>query len=239
MPTRTIRRRYKKKTGYRKRRRVYRKRKFIMPVSKQLGLGTSHIAKLKYVEEIQLNPTIGGIASYVFRANDLYDPDVTGAGHQPYGFDTLCPTIYNHFTVIGAKIKVQWHNSSTSSTNPAWCGILLSDDGTTATTSSNVNHLIESYGAGSVLPVGLVGAPNSHSVQTVLYRNFSAKKFFKKAAIVGASNYMGDATSSPTDLAYFEIYAASMGSNDPGLLNALVTIEYIAVFTEANRLAQS
>lgn len=238
MPLR--KRTYSRRRPRRTTKRSYtKKRKYVTPVSKQLGLGTSHIAKLKYCEEITINPATAGIAVNVFRANDLFDPNLTGTGHQPYGFDNLCPGLYDHFTVIGSKIKVQIHQNATNSVVPAWCGILLSDNGTTAAASSNVEHLLESYGCGSVLPAGLVGAPNGAMVETKLFKNFSAKKYFKKSSIVGAADYRGDSATSPNESAYFEVFAASMNSNDPGAIDMLVTIEYIAVFTEPKRVAQS
>lgn len=43
---------------------------------------------------------------YRFRGNSLYDPDYTGIGVQPYGFDQLCPTFYNNYNVRGSKITV-------------------------------------------------------------------------------------------------------------------------------------
>lgn len=35
----------------------------------------------------------------------MYDPDLTGFGHQPYFFDQLTD-IYSHYVVIGSKIKI-------------------------------------------------------------------------------------------------------------------------------------
>lgn len=44
--------------------------------------------------------------SYVFRGNSLYDPNYTGVGAQPYGFDQLCPTFYQNYNVKSSKITV-------------------------------------------------------------------------------------------------------------------------------------
>jgi len=42
----------------------------------------------------------------IFRGNSCYDPDYTGAGVQPYGWDQLCPTFYTHYNVRASKITV-------------------------------------------------------------------------------------------------------------------------------------
>lgn len=42
----------------------------------------------------------------VFRGNSLYDPDFTGVGVQPYGYDQLFPALYATYTVRASSIKV-------------------------------------------------------------------------------------------------------------------------------------
>jgi len=39
---------------------------------------------------------------YVFKANSLFDPDLTGVGHQPTYFDQLA-AIYSQYCVLGCK----------------------------------------------------------------------------------------------------------------------------------------
>jgi len=48
--------------------------------------------------------------AYIFRGNSLYDPDATGVGVQPYGYDLYCgaaPTaIFQKYCVLASKIKI-------------------------------------------------------------------------------------------------------------------------------------
>jgi len=60
----------------------------------------------RYVEVVQLTATAGLPASYIFSANGMYDPNITGTGHQPIYFDNLC-AIYDHYTVFRSRIRYQ------------------------------------------------------------------------------------------------------------------------------------
>lgn len=45
-------------------------------------------------------------SQYIFRGNSLFDPDYSGVGAQPYGYDQLCPVFYNNYNVKSCKITV-------------------------------------------------------------------------------------------------------------------------------------
>jgi len=47
----------------------------------------------------------------VYRLASLYDPDFTGAGHQPYGYDQITPW-YQRYQVNSATIKVTFSDPS-------------------------------------------------------------------------------------------------------------------------------
>jgi len=57
---------------------------------------------------VGLNPAIGAAAGYVFNLNSLHDPNTSGVGHQPTGFDQLI-AIYEQllFTVSNTVFKLQ------------------------------------------------------------------------------------------------------------------------------------
>lgn len=79
------------------------------------------MARLRYSTDISITPTTGAAGIYAFAANSIFDPDVTGVGHQPYGHDTYA-NIYNHYQVKKATIVVR----CTSNTNCIY-GVNISD----------------------------------------------------------------------------------------------------------------
>lgn len=67
--------------------------------------------KLIYSDVVALNP-LAGLVTYVnFAANGLYDPDISGVGHQPRGFDQYM-ALYNHYKVLASKIILQTNTTS-------------------------------------------------------------------------------------------------------------------------------
>lgn len=59
------------------------------------------ICKMKYSEVI----TTDAAGNYAFNLNSVWDPNRTGAGHQPYGRDTLA-TLYNRYRVISCGWRI-------------------------------------------------------------------------------------------------------------------------------------
>lgn len=107
----------KKKTYRRKPRRVYRRKK--TSIARQV-VPSSRLVKMRLCERILLTGTTGAIANKSILYNSLQDPLLTDSTNQPYYYDQV-KTMYRSATVLGAKVTVQFHN--TSSTVPAVVGL--------------------------------------------------------------------------------------------------------------------
>jgi hypothetical protein len=66
---------------------------------------------LSYSETIALASGVGGIfgTEFIFALNDLYDPNYSGGGHQPYGFDQITP-IWKRYLVSAVEVEVLFTN---------------------------------------------------------------------------------------------------------------------------------
>ena len=117
-------------------------------------LGSTVKAYHRYFSQaITLDPSLGGTpVGYIFSANGLYDPDITGVGHQPVGFDQM-GQMFDHYTVIAAKIRVDFMGFD--SNHYHMVGIRLDDNGAVITDS---RRLIEN---GNVVSTIIAPGPRS------------------------------------------------------------------------------
>lgn len=68
-----------------------------------------YITKMKYSEVFTLS--IANNYTQIMNLNSLFDPNSTGVGHQPYGFDQLA-AIYNRYRVISTSYVVNAYQGS-------------------------------------------------------------------------------------------------------------------------------
>lgn len=216
-----------KKRRYRRRTPLYRN---------SMGLGNKLVRKTRYVEKnIVLNPSIGGLAdSYVFSANGLYDPNVSGAGHQPIGFDQIM-NFYDHYVVLGSKITVRVLNGDT--TNSMICGVTLQDN---ATEVPNATRLIEN---GRCKWTQLAAANTSYAGSSVgpktLVMKCNPNKFLGRSKPLADSQLKGSASSNPTEQAYWHVFAEPNTTADGGSVQLHVVLDYLVAYIEPKTLIQS
>lgn len=106
-------RNYKRKRNYyrnkRHNRRNYKNKALITQVKGQ-GISDMMYVKLIYAEQIPINPSVVSYFPYVFRGNSLFDPNLTGTGHQPLYFDQYS-AIYSKYRVLGSSVKLDVINN--------------------------------------------------------------------------------------------------------------------------------
>ena len=196
-------------------------------VAKYTGFGFPEKIQIKhrYVENIGFNAAAGALSVQQFRANGMYDPNVTGTGHQPLYFDQLS-AIYDHFTVLKSYIKV---TASTSSTTPQIVNIFLNDD-STITPASVESRMEQSSGKSMLISQG--------SGTSSVYLAFDAKKVFG-GSVLGNDNLQGTGSADPTEQSLFTITCQAQDTGVATLVYTICEIVYVAVWDEVRDIAGS
>jgi len=190
-----------------------------------------HRAILRYHDVVDTGGTGVSPSSYIFAANGLYDPDITGTGHQPMGFDQLM-AFYAHYTVIRSSIKVQFE-SGVSTTNAIRGAVVVQRAQAALSTWSRVieegncefSYLSSATNGGGPVPSWFVNSVNVADFQSV-------------TDILDDDTLKGNAGANPGTAISFVLYTAS-DATITDHIKAMVTIEYEAWFTEPLQIIQS
>jgi len=178
---------------------------------------------LLYVENgVGLNPAIGAAAGYVFNLNSLHDPNTSGVGHQPTGFDQLI-AIYEQFVVYGVKYRIQVANSETSL--EAIHGITITDQPGTVTDPRQYMEngqtqwkCVAARGGGNISEFsGYVDLAKVHGIKPEEYLEEDV--------------YAGNSATSPTENAYLHVWVAPMNAtSDIGDQVVYAELQYYCMF---------
>ncbi len=213
---------------------VKRRRRLRVPRQMALVVPQTMVTKLRYYHHGDtLDPGIAGTVGQTFSTNSLFDPDVTGGGHQPMGFDQFA-NFYKQYTVLGAKISTTFicRGGDSGGVNQYRVGVFVDDVNSLTHTVDNIIEL----GRG---PSRVMSWANGGRGVVTMSRKWSAKKYFK-VATMRDSDWQTLFTASPAKRAYFHVWAAGvLAADNPAALVFSSTIDYICKFTERVELAQS
>lgn len=157
-------------------------------------LRTKQKVTMRYADTFTLNPGAGGSpASHVFSCNGLFDPDITGVGHQPRGFDQMM-LLYDHYVVNTATIEVWFNHDDDKGVVYA---VNVRDEPNAP--SSRVSILENAYGTMTASSKGKGGS----------YLRFTCDiaKFLGQAKL--EDSLKGSRAGNPTEQCYFQVSAMS------------------------------
>lgn len=195
-----------------------------------LGAGFPKMVKQmhNYVESFYLQSATGANNYYAFSCNGMYDPNITGTGHQPYYFDQMT-ALYDHYCVIGSQIEVTY---VLADDNQASIHVSLSVDDNNTQTSAN--PLVIAEMPDSVYD--MVGTQTGE--QRKLVMNWSAKKYFGKNPLAN-TELQGTSAANPAEQSYFYINIKTADAAATSALYFTVKISYIAIWKELKEVAAS
>lgn len=167
----------------------------------------------------------GLAGAYVFSANGMFDPDITGTGGQPMSFDQAM-AFFNHYTVHKCRARVTFMNDS--ATLRPTVGLFISGSSTVTT---SVETLIENGdGAFEILQFAGAAGGSASFESTIDVGRFQAVK-----DVMDDPNMRGDSSSNPTEQAYFHLIVYNAGTAATVQVEAQVLLTYDATFHEPRK----
>jgi len=199
-----------------------------IPRSLTRALPPSITVTLRYFTQVSLDPLAGGATGHIFRANSCYDPDVTGAGHQPLGMDQWFG-LYTKGVVVSSRINVKPICINAGDTGVY--GACLRND---AVSLIDQNEFIESDKAAYACFFQAFDC-NQETVT-----NFNAKTVFSLKDATDEADLQFSAAADATRLSYYHVFVGSPNTTiSLGATLLQVLIEYRIKFMTPKPLSSS
>lgn len=183
---------------------------------------------------------VGGLSSYTFCMNDMYDPDYSGIGHQPLYRDEMAAR-YGKYTVIASYIRVTFGQF-----NQEQCryGIVATASSDPMPGSNPSRSLVEEYGYGS--KISAISAPHVPSQRTyplVLRNSYDAKRWYKTTlkGILADDAKVTNVGLSPNERLFYYIFREQLDPTPAAMdaENIEVEISYICMWRDPKDVVPS
>ncbi len=171
------------------------------------------VTRFRYASTVTVvTPNMANTAgTYSFRLNSLYDPDYSGAGHQPYQFDQLTP-IYNNYIVDRCDFKVTFRPDFT--TDGIFVGAsVFADTDATDSSAGQVWSVIKEKATTQLRPVA---TQQNRANFPILRGSIDMPKLFgvsRPVLLAEPDQYGAVYNASPARTVFLELCALDPGSN--------------------------
>lgn len=181
---------------------------------------------VRYCETVNLSLGGTGQGYYLYSCNGLYDPNVSGTGHQPMYFDQLM-AVYDHYTVLKSRLKL----TVVGTGNYPVITSLGQDDDTTL----NVASAYETWERPTY---------RTKVVNTFVEQDKPSWSFWDAKKVFGGDpqaqdSLQGNSGANPSEQTYFVVYMDGGITGASGTVTILVEIDYSVVWDELKSMAGS
>jgi len=185
--------------------------------------------RLRYSDNFSLASTSGAVNTYVLGANCLYDPNITGTGHQPMGFDEMM-LYYNHYTVTHCKLTLVAKAVSSSKMT-----VMLRMD-SSSTPITVIDRLVELGGVviEHISNTGVYG----DSKEMHLGLDIAKIQGISSSAMTADTSLRGSNAANPSEITYFHVLVCD-AAGLTGTVNFDMVMDFVAVFTEPRDATES
>lgn len=219
------RRKYQKRVPRRRivRRKGRKARTTLFNRSSLKPFASRYITKMKYAGAYTLDALNN--YSQTMNLNSVWDPDRTGVGHQPYGFDQLA-ALYNRYRVIACSYVVSCYAGG----SPIRYSVLPCN---AIPPINNVSEMCENPRSRFMLQY-----PGGNTTMIKGKTYLPALVGRTKAQYMADDRYQAEKNASPQELALLFITCQTM-ADAATTANLTVTLEYTVEFFDADPLDQS
>jgi hypothetical protein len=184
-----------------------------------------------------ISASAGAYVSKQFSANGLYDPDISGVGHQPSGFDQMM-LFYEHYAVFASAITFRiwaWSGSA-----PGVVGAMLNP--TNSSLASAIRTVENGFAVTKTIGSQVGGwAGGYNTIKEVTLKCDVVKYFGKKNKfdLLDDEKMTGDSANNPAEQVYFDLFQWGLDASSTVDLVYDVTINYDVIFFEPRKLTSS
>jgi len=206
-----------------------------------LGFPPRKRVTLKYADTYVFTSVAGAVSTQQFRVNACYDPDATGTGHQPRGFDQWCASggPYTRYRVLRSRVAieaaVQGPTESLMQMAAGFSDLSSLPSLPSGSTAITVAPQAELRGWKAVLVPASGGAP---PVTLRFEASIADIEGVRPSAIESEDNYSALYSAAPADVAWFSIQANALNGGS-ATCEAQVELEFDVQFEEPILLAAS
>lgn len=208
--------------------KTYKKSYNRIPRTAHMGLVSSPrlMVSLPY-SDVYTVPSSANPAAQVWRINSIFDPDLTGVGHQPLGTDQYA-LLYSKYQVHGCKLDIKVISDTAVSFN----GVIVASD----TDSSSATVLVaQEDKLATPFSIGPIGARNVYHFK----KYFAMKQIHGKKRIDQIDDLAAAVGANPVDPIYAWIKVAAYDNATTAKIYYNVRLTYYVEFFDPINPAQS
>lgn len=189
------------------------------------ALGPSAVRlAMSYSTTTNMTSTVGALATYVFTGNGLFDPDVTGSGLQPLGFDQWA-TLYQRYRSIASNIEV---NLSTPGATTNATGSF-----DVAVAPSNTSSVFSSFTAAASSPYAKMVSFNGNGAPGRKLKSKMDTAVFMGVpplAVLADDTLQASVSANPTDMWYWHVCAVTSDLTSTATILMFTKVTYLVDF---------
>lgn len=196
-------------------------------------LSAGALIKFKYADtDFDMSTSIGSgyYTKNVFAGNSLFDPDQTGVGVQPYGFDPMS-SLFGAYHVSASKIKVRFYTTE-SNVYKVVCTVVPHQDN--ALDYYDPSDLRVISGAKQHIISSTEGITRGHFIQSYC----TTARMFRGTTSKDA-DFSALVTSNPTRMWYWHVYVDTTDTASEDSVSMDVQITYYATMRKTTNNNES